>query len=140
MGKRKREREKQLLGTWPPTTVNVYIAELRKLSNDCDYGESLNEMLRDRLVCGVKDNRIQRRLLAEPELTFTIAMTIAQAMEATEMNAKELRRPAAVEVRRNTYDAVHYQKKEQEGSTKPCKHCGKTNHQEELHGKKKNPE
>jgi len=44
----------------------LYIAELRKLSNDCDYGESLNEMLRDRLVCGVKDKHIQRRLLAEP--------------------------------------------------------------------------
>ena len=47
-------------------------------------------MLRDRLVCGVKDNRIQRRLLAEPELNFTGAMTIAQAMEAAEKNAKEL--------------------------------------------------
>ena len=71
-------------------SLSTYVAELRKLSNDCDYGESLNEMLRDRLVCGVKDNRIQRRLLAEPELTFTRAMTIAQAMEAAEKNAKEL--------------------------------------------------
>ena len=27
-------------------------------------------MLRDRLVCGVQDIRIQRRLLAEPKLTL----------------------------------------------------------------------
>jgi len=93
-----------------------YIAELRKLSNDCDYGESLNEMLRDHLVCGVKNKRIQRRLLAEPAQWKLL---------------KRLQR---------TSKTVHYQKKEQEGSTKPCKHCGKTNHQEELHGKKKNPE
>ena len=33
-------------------TVAAYIAELRALSKYCNYGDTLDSMLRDRLVCG----------------------------------------------------------------------------------------
>ena len=46
-------------------TVRTYVAELRKLSEHCDYGDQLTEMLRDRLVCGINDVRIQTKLLSE---------------------------------------------------------------------------
>ena len=46
-------------------SVATYVAELRALTEHCDYGESLDSMLRDRLVCGINDERIQRRLLSE---------------------------------------------------------------------------
>ena len=58
--------------------VAEYVAELRCIAEHC---ELLDEILRDRLVCGVKDTRIQRRLLAEPKLTFAKALEIAQAAE-----------------------------------------------------------
>ena len=32
-----------------------YVAELRSLAEHCNYGEALSEMLRDRLVRGVRD-------------------------------------------------------------------------------------
>ena len=38
-------------------------------------------MLRDRLVCGINDDRIQRRLLSESSLQFQKAWEIARAME-----------------------------------------------------------
>ena len=66
----------------------MYVEELKKLSTECEYGDSLNEMIRDRLVCGVNDRRIQRSLLAEPDLTFKKAMEIAQAMEAADKNVQ----------------------------------------------------
>ena len=53
--------------------IAVFVAELRRLSEYCNYRDPLNEMLRDRLVCGVNDERIQRRLLyaiAEADLPF----------------------------------------------------------------------
>ncbi len=37
-------------------------------------------MLRDRLVCGVNDDSIQRRLLTEDGLTFETALKKAQAI------------------------------------------------------------
>ena len=47
-------------------------------------------MLRDRLVCGINDDRIQIRLLTEPNLTFENALKLAQAMESTNRNALDL--------------------------------------------------
>ena len=46
-------------------SVSNYIAELKCLRRDCDYKTTINDMLRDRLVCGINDTAIQRRLLAE---------------------------------------------------------------------------
>ena len=41
-------------------------------------------MLRDHLVCGVGDSRIQRQLLAERELAFDKAFEIGTACESAE--------------------------------------------------------
>ena len=38
-------------------------------------------MLRDRIVCGINDVRIQRRLLAEPGLSLAKALELALALE-----------------------------------------------------------
>ena len=61
--------------------VAEYVAELRKLTEHCNFGESLPEMLRDRLVCGINNKKIQRRLLAERELTLKKAEEIALGEE-----------------------------------------------------------
>uniref|UniRef100_A0AAQ4NRX0 Gypsy retrotransposon integrase-like protein 1 n=1 Tax=Gasterosteus aculeatus aculeatus TaxID=481459 RepID=A0AAQ4NRX0_GASAC len=47
-------------------------------------------MLRDRLVCGINDDRIQRRLLSETDLTFEKAFKIAVAAEAASKNVQDL--------------------------------------------------
>jgi len=49
-------------------TIQQYVAELRNLSEHCDFGDQLEKMLRDQLVCGLNDEWIQRRLLAESQL------------------------------------------------------------------------
>ena len=66
-----------------------YVAELCRLSEHCGF-QDLENMLRDRLVCGVRDTRIQKKLLAETGLTFKKAFDSAQAVEMAEQQAKEL--------------------------------------------------
>ena len=66
----------------PEESVATFIAELRALSEHCQFGETLNTMLRDGLVCGVNNENIQKRLLAESTLTFEDALKIATSMEA----------------------------------------------------------
>ena len=61
-------------------TVAEYVAALRKLFKHCNFGDTLDEMLHDRLVCGIANATVQKCLLTEPELTFTKAVTIAQAV------------------------------------------------------------
>ena len=62
----------------------MFVAELTKLTEYCEYGESLNDMLRDRLVCGINHERTQQlRLLSEGStLTLEKALDIALSLES----------------------------------------------------------
>ena len=51
---------------------------------------SLNEKLRDRIVCGVRNTQIQKRLLSEKDITYDKAVEISIAMEAAARDATEL--------------------------------------------------
>ena len=51
-------------------TVAEYVAGLRNLAEHCEFKDTLEIMIRDRIVCGIKDERIQRRLLSEEKLTY----------------------------------------------------------------------
>ena len=131
--------------------VSTYVAKLRKLSEHCNFGDTLTAMLRDRLVCGINDQRVQRRLLAEPKLTFDKALELAQAAETAENNAKELSRAEP----NTTVHAVSSDHKTKRGGARQstnvrpnqchrcggkhaadkcwfkdseCHHCGKTGH------------
>ncbi|XP_030836069.1 uncharacterized protein K02A2.6-like [Strongylocentrotus purpuratus] len=75
----------------PEESISTYIAELRRVAIECKFDTILDEMLRDRIVCGVADDRIQRRLLAEPTLTFEKAKDIALAMELADKITADLR-------------------------------------------------
>ncbi|CAB4033713.1 Uncharacterized protein K02A2.6, partial [Paramuricea clavata] len=66
------------------------IAELKKLTTDCNFGNNLEETLRDRFVCGLSNQQIQKRLLAESKLKFSKAVDIAVAMETATRDATEI--------------------------------------------------
>lgn len=74
----------------PGETTAMLVIELRHLSEHCEFGITLHEMLRDRLVCGVRDIRIQRWLLAEAKLTLKRALDLALTIEAAYKNASEI--------------------------------------------------
>ena len=110
-------------------TVSTFVAELRKLSEHCNFGETLNDMLRDRLVCGINDQRLQRRLLSEPELPFAKALELAEASEAAERHTKELGKVApSAEV--HTVSSRDRDRTQKRGgghrtiSVTPCYRCG----------------
>ena len=65
-----------------------YVSRLRALTPFCDFGNTLDNMLRDRLVCGINHEQLQRRLLAEPNLRFAKAMDIAQPFESAMQDAR----------------------------------------------------
>ena len=54
----------------PDESISTYVAELRKLTEFCALGDSINDMLRDKFVSGLHNMRIQHRLLAEKSLTL----------------------------------------------------------------------
>ena len=46
-------------------TISQYMAELRRLAEQCEFGTYLQEALRDHLVCGLQSEAIQWQLLTE---------------------------------------------------------------------------
>ncbi|CAI5780662.1 Hypothetical predicted protein [Podarcis lilfordi] len=58
----------------------------------CEFRD-LDDALMDRIVCGVRDIHLQRRLLAKPDLTLQKAIEEAVASEAAE--PRRFARPAA---------------------------------------------
>ncbi|XP_048860098.1 uncharacterized protein K02A2.6-like isoform X1 [Brienomyrus brachyistius] len=104
-------------------SVANFVAELRQLSEHCDFGAVLDDMLRDRLVCGINNEAIQRRLLGEtPPLTFKKAFDISQGMEMADSNAKDIQRGHAV----SQAATVHQVRKETGKQPKivECFRCG----------------
>ena len=69
-------------------SVASYVSRLRALTPFCDFGDTLNNMLRDRLGCGINHEQLQRRLLAEPNLRFAKAMDIPQTFESAMQDAR----------------------------------------------------
>lgn len=72
-------------------SVAEYCAALKKSSERCEFKTFLEEALRDRLVCGLRSKQIQKRLLAESELTWQSAQKIAIAMESADKQANKFR-------------------------------------------------
>ena len=57
-----------------------YAAALKQYAERCDFAEFLEQALRDRFVCGLKNSTIQKKLLTEKKLNWQGAVDIAQAM------------------------------------------------------------
>ena len=70
---------------WLSELVSTFVSELRSLSEFCNFRDV---MMRDRLICGLNDDALQRRL---PDLTYTKAAELAHSMERAAQNIKELK-------------------------------------------------
>ena len=118
-------------------SVAQYFAALRSLAEFCNFEDSLSKMLRDRLVIGVQDSHIQRRLLAEKALSFDKAFELAQSLEQASESAIVIQngrgataqdevvhkiKGTQVTARRPSY------KPENRDPVPPCYRCGKSNH------------
>ena len=79
----------------PGESIAAYVAELRRIAQQCNFGATLDKMLRDHLVHGVNDDSIRRKLLQEKDanLTFTRALSIALGAETADHNLREMKTP-----------------------------------------------
>ena len=110
----------------------VFNLQLRQLTEYCEFGATLDEMLRDRLVCGVQDIRIQRRLLAELKLTLQQALDLALAIEAAEKDASELQKG---DFQEGATPLNKVDTKDGKGSEINCYRCGGKHYPKSCHFK-----
>ena len=75
----------------PNESIADFAADLRRLSITCEFGNFLDQALRDRFVCGVRSESIQKKLLAVDGLTMAKAQTDAQGMESADKHTKDFK-------------------------------------------------
>ena len=82
-------------------------------------------MLRDRIVCGIADSRLQQHLLAEPKLTLKKAIELARAQETADQGAQQLQRKQPQQSKQ--LNNLTKPSAPQHGQT-TCHRCRGTNH------------
>ena len=126
-------------------SVATFVAELRAIAECCNFGDTLEVMLRDRVVCGINNAAIQKQLLAEQRLTFKQALDISQGLEAAAHNVKELKTPSATQEVEGVCQIVpktiqcfrcgkpgHYAAKCKVPKSVVCRKCGKAGHMQKA--------
>lgn len=64
-------------------TVDEYITELRRLSENCKFGTLCESLIKDRLVLGIQDKNVKDRLLRTKNLDLVKAIEICKSAEIT---------------------------------------------------------
>ena len=106
------------------------MAVLRKAAEYCNFENSLNEMLCDGLVCGITDTTVQKRLLAEKDLTLDKTVGLPQSVEIAEKVAKDFQTSTGTttELHKLSHGATsrsqNKSEKSKDKSNPVCYHCG----------------
>jgi len=136
--------------------IDEYYAALRLIDNDCDFEEKLvcrtcnedsqlaavvrDERLRDRVICGLENESIRQKILAEDfsKLTLTDVLNRGRNEESALSTSSMLGEPAKVNAVKSAYQKkkleVHKQRRETDNSesqgtsSKECWRCGRETH------------
>lgn len=76
----------------PDETVKDFIVAIRQLADTCNFGSLLQRMLRDRIVCGIRDPDGRRHMLTKTSLTLAAVEEIALAAEMAKINVQQMTR------------------------------------------------
>lgn len=67
----------------PDETIETFITDLKTLAANCNYGEIVDSLVRDRILCGFIGSQLRERLLRTPKLALDKCRDISRAAEIT---------------------------------------------------------
>ena len=71
-------------------TIDHYAAELRNLTQSCEFKELTDSLIQDRIICGMQDSHVRERLLRQVDLTLDKTLSICRAAEQTRKQVQEM--------------------------------------------------
>ena len=74
----------------PGESFDSFYTDLCNLAKTCNYGDLYNDMIKDRIVCGIVNKSLQQKLLRDTKLTLDSAIDTCRAWEATETHSATL--------------------------------------------------
>ena len=110
-------------------SFDTYLTALRTLAKTCTFGPFTDELICDRIVCGICDTGTRKKSLQEPKLTLQKCIDVCQSAETTASQVKVMSGKEEVNM-------LHNKEKKDGKDSNPklvnCKYCGRKNtrHQE----------
>ena len=120
-------------------SIDTFVAALIQLCKTCEFCDCLrDELVRDRIVVGIRKDATRKRLLAKKKLTLKAAIDICRSDESTESHLNAMGADAASSSvnklnyrtyhkgNRSTkyYGNVSHDKKKVSNDHKECRYCG----------------
>ena len=105
-------------------SIDAYTTALRTLAETCEFGSLMEDLICHRLVCGIRDTSLRKKLLQEPKLNLDKCLDSCRAAEATKLQMQ------AMTNQNNESSHVNTLKSSSEKSNvrmvNDCKFCGKS--------------
>ena len=123
----------------PGESVDSFVTALRNLAKNCYFCECTREsLLRDRVIMGILDSDLRKRLLQMPDLTKNVCIDMCRAYEATENRMRYMEGSSQEEVHsiKHTRSSAHSTKGKMRGHQPRkqvnCRFCGKTRNDQRI--------
>ncbi|UYV66350.1 K02A2.6-like, partial [Cordylochernes scorpioides] len=120
--------------------VDEFITSLYKLADSCEFEGLHEQLIRDRIVVGVRDKALSERMQLDSELTLEKAVKMVRQQEAVRQQQVDLQRPSTSQkVNQVKFNSKKQSPKQQQPSRKKeksaktrsrCPKCGGFNHRE----------
>ncbi len=77
----------------PSDSIRNFVLQLQIQATRCNFGAELDNHLRDRLIAGIDDASLQKKMLLEPRPTFSSLRTLSEKFEEL---SKAVEQPAVL--------------------------------------------
>ena len=108
-------------------TVDEFITDLFRLVENCKYGDLQDELVRDRIVVGLRDSELSEKLQLTSDLTLEAAVTRARQSESMKTQQKVVREEVNIDQLNSRPSRCNKRRKPSWTSKppSPSQHCGR---------------
>ena len=108
--------------------VDVFVTDLRRKAEYCEFGALKDSLIRDQIVVGINDPKLRERLLREKDLSLEKAIKFCRITEQSKEQSKVFDaltgQTCSVETVKKTSPTVETEKTEDWRKIAKCKFCG----------------
>lgn len=87
-------------------SFDSFLMDVKRLVRSCEFGDATNEMMRDRMVMGIADKKLQTKLLETAALTYDLAVEKCRASEATKQQQENMSKTTEIHALKSDHVAV----------------------------------
>ena len=102
-------------------TVDAYVTTLKTLAKTCNFGQLQDDLLRDRIVIGIKDSATRKKLLNLAKFTLKECIDMCRTNESTSIQIKTMTQQEVSAVSTRPSMSKHHSANKQ----KKCVHADK---------------